>query len=76
MLRKQSFFVKFCNMDFLSCLQVLSEENQRHIVDFAKQEGLVLLADEVNGSLLKILDTQLNLFKTWLHFMNLGNEGY
>lgn len=27
--------------------QVLSEENQREIVEFCKQEGLVLLADEV-----------------------------
>lgn len=55
--RKRSVFVKFGNMDFLACLQVLSEENQRNIVDFCKQEGLVLLADEVNGPQLKILDT-------------------
>nr|KYP43628.1 Alanine aminotransferase 2 [Cajanus cajan] len=29
--------------------QVLSEENQRDIVEFCKQEGLVLLADEYHG---------------------------
>jgi Na+-transporting NADH:ubiquinone oxidoreductase subunit NqrD len=35
-------------IDFLvSLLQVLAEENQREIVEFCKQEGLVLLADEV-----------------------------
>lgn len=34
-------------MEFLSCLQVLAEENQREIVEFCKREGLVLLADEV-----------------------------
>ena len=28
-------------------LQVLSEDNQRDIVEFCKKEGLVLLADEV-----------------------------
>jgi aspartate/methionine/tyrosine aminotransferase len=33
-------------------VQVLSEENQREIVQFCKKEGLVLLADEV-------LDTSL-----------------
>ncbi|KAI9088278.1 hypothetical protein K1719_029999 [Acacia pycnantha] len=31
--------------------QVLSEENQRDIVKFCKEEGLVLLADEVTGFL-------------------------
>lgn len=35
-------------VDFLvSFLQVLAEDNQREIVEFCKQEGLVLLADEV-----------------------------
>jgi len=43
-------------MAFLSWPQVLAEENQRDIVEFCKQEGLVLLADEVNGPFLKILD--------------------
>lgn len=32
------------------CLQVLAEDNQREIVEFCKEEGLVLLADEVSHS--------------------------
>lgn len=42
----------FCmSVDFFEpCLQVLAEENLREIVEFSKQEGLVLLADEVGES--------------------------
>lgn len=57
---REALLVKFDYLDFLSCLQVLGEENQRDIVEFCKQEGLVLLADEVNELFFKILDIQLN----------------
>lgn len=56
----EALLIKFDNLNFLSCLQVLGEANQRDIVEFCKQEGLVLLADEVNELFFKILDIQLN----------------
>lgn len=34
-------------IDWCDFLQVLSEENQKEIVEFCRKEGLVLLADEV-----------------------------
>lgn len=43
--------------------QVLAEENQRHIVEFCKEEGLVLLADEVYQENIYVDDKKFNSFK-------------
>lgn len=52
-------------VDFLvSFLQVLAEDNQREIVEFCKQEGLVLLADEVMDCFFLFLMINFNYFQT------------
>ncbi|KAG6527987.1 alanine aminotransferase 2-like [Zingiber officinale] len=43
--------------------QVLAEENQKDIVDFCKNEGLVLLADEVYQENIYVEDKKFNSFK-------------
>lgn len=47
-------------------LQVLGEDNQREIVEFCKNEGLVLLADEVGefkcSQMCSLADTRLTIF--------------
>ncbi|WVZ66699.1 hypothetical protein U9M48_015888 [Paspalum notatum var. saurae] len=43
--------------------QVLSEENQKKIVEFCKNEGLVLLADEVYQENIYVEDKQFHSFK-------------
>ncbi|CAD5195804.1 unnamed protein product [Musa acuminata subsp. malaccensis] len=43
--------------------QVLAEENQREIVNFCKNEGLVLLADEVYQENIYVDDKKFNSFK-------------
>lgn len=45
--------------------KVLSEDNQREIVEFCKNEGLVLLADEVTNYLTIYVDFKFIIM--WLH---------
>ncbi|QCE02446.1 alanine aminotransferase 2-like [Vigna unguiculata] len=54
--------------------QVLSEENQRHIVDFAKQEGLVLLADEVYQENVYVPEKKFHSFKKVARSMGYGEK--
>ncbi|KAL1823799.1 hypothetical protein ACET3Z_010577 [Daucus carota] len=44
-------------------LHVLSEENQRDIVKFCKNEGLVLLADEVHQGNVYVPEKEIHSFK-------------
>ncbi|XP_047180276.1 alanine aminotransferase 2-like [Vigna umbellata] len=54
--------------------QVLSEENQRHIVDFCKQEGLVLLADEVYQENVYVPEKKFHSFKKVSRSMGYGEN--
>jgi hypothetical protein len=46
-MKLRSCISKFHGTKFLCEMQVLSEENQQRVVQFVRDEGLILLADEV-----------------------------
>ncbi|XP_031500467.1 alanine aminotransferase 2-like [Nymphaea colorata] len=54
--------------------QVLAEQNQREVVDFCKNEGLVLLADEVYQENIYVDDKKFNSFKKVSRSMGYGEE--
>lgn len=54
--------------------QVLSEDNQRDIVEFCKKEGLVLLADEVYQENVYVPDKKFHSFKKISRSMGYGEE--
>ncbi|VVA20643.1 PREDICTED: alanine [Prunus dulcis] len=54
--------------------QVLAEENQRQIVEFCKQEGLVLLADEVYQENVYVPDKEFHSFKKVSRSMGYGEK--
>ncbi|CAN6707596.1 unnamed protein product [Malus baccata var. baccata] len=54
--------------------QVLAEDNQRQIVDFCKQEGLVLLADEVYQENVYVPDKEFHSFKKVSRSMGYGEQ--
>ncbi|KAL2516501.1 Alanine aminotransferase 2 [Forsythia ovata] len=54
--------------------QVLSESNQQEIVEFCKNEGLVLLADEVYQENVYVPDKQFHSFKKVSQSMEYGEE--
>ncbi|KAF7813968.1 Alanine aminotransferase 2 [Senna tora] len=54
--------------------QVLAEENQRDIVQFCKQEGLVLLADEVYQENVYVPEKQFHSFKKVARSMGYGED--
>ncbi|GAV86545.1 LOW QUALITY PROTEIN: Aminotran_1_2 domain-containing protein, partial [Cephalotus follicularis] len=54
--------------------QVLSEDNQREIVEFCKQEGLVLLADEVYQENIYVPEKKFHSFKKISRSMGYGEN--
>ncbi|KAF3792242.1 putative alanine aminotransferase [Nymphaea thermarum] len=54
--------------------QVLAEQNQREVVDFCKNEGLVLLADEVYQENIYVDDKKFISFKKVSRSMGYGEE--
>ncbi|GMH14184.1 hypothetical protein Nepgr_016025 [Nepenthes gracilis] len=54
--------------------QVLSEDNQREIVEFCKTEGLVLLADEVYQENIYVPDKKFHSFKKVSRSMGYGEK--
>ncbi|KMZ65714.1 Alanine aminotransferase 2, mitochondrial [Zostera marina] len=54
--------------------QVLAEDNQKEIVEFCKNEGLVLLADEVYQQNVYVDDKKFNSFKKITRSMGYGEE--
>ncbi|KAK6914620.1 Aminotransferase, class I/classII [Dillenia turbinata] len=54
--------------------QVLAEDNQREIVDFCKEEGLVLLADEVYQENVYVPDKKFHSFKKIARSMGYGEK--
>ncbi|KAL6144391.1 hypothetical protein ACLB2K_055084 [Fragaria x ananassa] len=54
--------------------QVLAEDNQRQIVEFCKQEGLVLLADEVYQENVYVPDKEFHSFKKVTRSMGYGEN--
>ncbi|XP_054792497.1 alanine aminotransferase 2-like [Prosopis cineraria] len=54
--------------------QVLSEENQRDIVKFCKEEGLVLLADEVYQENIYVPEKKFHSFKKVSRSMGYGED--
>jgi alanine transaminase len=54
--------------------QVLSEDNQKQIVNFCKKEGLVLLADEVYQENVYVLDKKYHSFKKVARSMGYGEN--
>ncbi|KAL6335191.1 hypothetical protein AAG906_029419 [Vitis piasezkii] len=54
--------------------QVLSEDNQRDIVEFCKKEGLVLLADEVYQENVYVPDKKFHSLKKISRSMGYGEE--
>ncbi|KAL9677458.1 hypothetical protein QQ045_005689 [Rhodiola kirilowii] len=54
--------------------QVLGEDNQRDIVDFCKQESLVLLADEVYQENVYVPEKQFHSFKKVARSMGYGDK--
>ncbi|KAL1367204.1 hypothetical protein HN51_021249 [Arachis hypogaea] len=54
--------------------QVLSEENQRDIVKFCKQEGLVLLADEVYQENVYVPEKKFHSFKKVARSLGYGDN--
>ncbi|AAF27157.1 putative alanine aminotransferase; 79592-76658 [Arabidopsis thaliana] len=54
--------------------QVLAEENQRDIVNFCKQEGLVLLADEVYQENVYVPDKKFHSFKKVARSLGYGEK--
>ncbi|XP_004510570.1 alanine aminotransferase 2-like [Cicer arietinum] len=54
--------------------QVLAEENQRDIVEFCKQEGLVLLADEVYQENVYVPEKKFHSFKKVSRSMGYGDD--
>ncbi|XVE88553.1 hypothetical protein DITRI_Ditri19aG0078400 [Diplodiscus trichospermus] len=54
--------------------QVLSEENQKAIVEFCKQEGLVLLADEVYQENIYVPEKKFHSFKKVSRSMGYGEK--
>ncbi|KAL0380597.1 UNVERIFIED_CONTAM: Alanine aminotransferase 2, mitochondrial [Sesamum angustifolium] len=55
-------------------LKVLAENNQKQIVDFCKDEGLVLLADEVYQENIYVPDKQFQSFKKVARSMGYGEK--
>lgn len=53
---------------------VLSEDNQREIVEFCKKEGLVLLADEVYQDNIIAEDKKFNSFRKIIRSMGYGKD--
>ncbi|KAJ4764641.1 Alanine aminotransferase 2 [Rhynchospora pubera] len=56
--------------------QVLTEDNQRQIVEFCKKEGLVLLADEVYQENIYVGDKKFNSFKKIVRSIGYGEEDF
>ncbi|KAL9275655.1 Alanine aminotransferase 2, mitochondrial-like protein [Drosera capensis] len=54
--------------------QLLGEENQKQIVEFCKNEGLVLLADEVYQENVYVPEKQFHSFKKVSHSMGYGER--
>ncbi|CAA7395590.1 unnamed protein product [Spirodela intermedia] len=54
--------------------QVLAEDNQREIVDFCKEEGLVILADEVYQENIYVDNKKFHSFKKIARSMGYGEE--
>ncbi|KAG0470665.1 hypothetical protein HPP92_017365 [Vanilla planifolia] len=54
--------------------QVLTEENQREIVEFCKRESLVLLADEVYQENVYVEDKKFNSFKKIARSIGYGDK--
>ncbi|KAF7134545.1 hypothetical protein RHSIM_Rhsim08G0244600 [Rhododendron simsii] len=54
--------------------QVLAEDNQREIVEFCKEEGLVLLADEVYQENIYVPDKKFHSFKKISRTMGYGDK--
>ncbi|KAK4413718.1 Alanine aminotransferase 1, mitochondrial [Sesamum alatum] len=54
--------------------KVLAENNQKQIVDFCKDEGLVLLADEVYQENIYVPDKQFHSFKKVARSMGYGEK--
>ncbi|KAK6911795.1 Aminotransferase, class I/classII [Dillenia turbinata] len=54
--------------------QVLAEDNQREIVDFCQEEGLVLLADEVYQENVYVPDKKFHSFKKISRSMGYGEK--
>ncbi|GFQ07173.1 alanine aminotransferase 2 mitochondrial [Phtheirospermum japonicum] len=54
--------------------QVLAEDNQKQIVDFCKNEGLVLLADEVYQENIYVPDKKFHSFKKVARSMGYGEK--
>ncbi|KAI4355359.1 hypothetical protein L6164_004140 [Bauhinia variegata] len=54
--------------------QVLSEENQQRIVEFCKEEGLVLLADEVYQENVYVPEKEFHSFKKVARSMGYGEK--
>jgi len=54
--------------------QVLAEDNQREIVEFCKEEGLVLLADEVYQENIYAPDKEFHSFKKISRTMGYGDK--
>ncbi|KAF5733468.1 Alanine aminotransferase 2 [Tripterygium wilfordii] len=54
--------------------QVLAEDNQREIVEFCKQEGIVLLADEVYQENVYVPEKKFHSFKKISRSMGYGEE--
>ncbi|WJX92344.1 Alanine--glyoxylate aminotransferase 2, mitochondrial [Trifolium repens] len=54
--------------------QVLSEENQRDIVEFCKREGLVILADEVYQENVYVPEKKFHSFKKVSRSMQYGKD--
>ncbi|KAI8544765.1 hypothetical protein RHMOL_Rhmol08G0320300 [Rhododendron molle] len=54
--------------------QVLAEDNQRGIVEFCKEEGLVLLADEVYQENIYVPDKKFHSFKKISRTMGYGDK--
>lgn len=55
-------------------IKVLGEENQRDIVNFCKQEGLVLLADEVYQENVYVPDKKFHSFKKVARSLGYGEK--
>ncbi|XAR49830.1 Alanine transaminase [Bertholletia excelsa] len=56
--------------------QVLTEDNQRKIVEFCKEEGLVLLADEVYQENVYVPDKKFHSFKKISRTMGYGEKDF
>ncbi|GLT39432.1 hypothetical protein SLA2020_136230 [Shorea laevis] len=64
----------FCNKSRQPNWAVLAEENQREIVEFCRQEGLVLLADEVYQENVYVPEKKFHSFKKVSRSMGYGEK--